>query len=110
LLYKNYKQSLYKDGEKTKNSKGKNKKKLQKTKEQREKEINEIKEKLEIHGLSNSFENIENLYEIFNKYIEDGFPHTGIIPLPGLKREIHYILSSKPHIVNSVNLVYNERV
>ena len=97
-------------GKKSKKSKEKIKEKLQKTKEQREKEINEIKEKLEIHGLSSSFENIEKLSEIFDKYIEDGFPDTGIIPLPGLKREIHYILSSKPHIINSVNLVYNENI
>lgn len=94
-------------GKKSKKTKEKTKEKI---KDQREKEINEIKEKLELHGLSSSFENIEKLYEIFDKYIEDGFPDTGIIPLPGLKREIHYILSSKSHIINSVNLVYNENV
>ena len=88
----------------------KNKKIKEKTKEQREKEINEIKEKLESHGLSSSFENINKLYNIFDKYIEDGISDTGKLPLPGLKREIHYILTSKSHIVNNICLKYNENI
>ena len=84
--------------------------KLEKTKEIRIKEINIIKEKIENLGLSNSNENINELYNIFENYIETGQSESGIIKLLGLKREIHYILSNRQHIENSVNLKYNENI
>ena len=91
-----------------KKPKHKNKMKRVKTTEQRKKEVDKIKNNLELHGLSESFENIKVLYTIFDNYINDGIPVSGKMPLHGLKREVHYILTSKPHIVNTVFLKYNE--
>ena len=88
----------------------KNKVKKKKLKEDRLNEINEIKEKLKNHGLTESFENINKLFEIFDKYIETGISETGKLPLPGLKREIHYILTSKYHVQNNITLKYNENI
>jgi hypothetical protein len=96
-------------GKKTKRNKIENKVN-HKTKEERIKEINDIKDKIESLGLSNSNENINELYNIFDNYIEIGIADSGMIKLPGLKREIHYILSNRKHIENSVNLKYNENI
>ena len=81
-----------------------------KTKEIREDEINNIKKKLMDLGLNNSFENIKNLFIIFDEYIITGNSNSGKIELPGLKREIHYILSNKLNIENSINLKYNKDI
>lgn len=76
-----------------------------KTIEQRNKEIQEIKDKLNILGLSEDLSRITNIFEIMDNFIETGESVSGKILIPEYKRKIEYVFNSKENIKCKLNLL-----
>ena len=90
----------------------KQKKKLenQKTAEERKREVDKIKEMFQDLGLSTEIEGVNKFYTMMDNFVESGDGTQGTIPLPGLGREICYLLTnSRKHEVGAM-LKYNKEL
>tara|TARA_B100000963_G_C22393455_1_gene565541 strand:- start:94 stop:399 length:306 start_codon:yes stop_codon:yes gene_type:complete len=93
-------------------AKAKKQKKLMmlKTHQDREKEINEIKMKLISLNFSTEMVDIKKIFDLLDKYIEDGESVQEKIPIRGTQRICELYLTNKKHITNQICLKFNESV
>lgn len=89
-----------------KKSKKEKKEIVYKSKEERINDIQEIKDKLNILGLTEDLARITNIFEIIDKFIETGESVSGKILLPEYKRKIEYIFNSKKSIKSTLNILH----
>jgi methionine synthase II (cobalamin-independent) len=90
----------------------KQKKKLenQKTSEERKREVEKVKNKFQELGLSTEIEGVKHFYDMMDTFVETADGKQGTIPLPGLGREICYLLTNnKKHEVGAM-LKYNSNL
>lgn len=67
----------------------------QRTKEDRIEKTNEIKDNLKkAHLTPEILPQIEDFYKVIDKFVEDGIPIQGIIPLPDVKAKIIYFFTN----------------
>jgi hypothetical protein len=79
------------------------------TREERQIEINQCREKIEQVGLGDGIE-MQRIWQIMDKYIENGDAISGFVKIPGTKRVFVYLFpKSKRHKI-SATLQYNENV
>ena len=81
------------------------KKKLenQKTAEERKREVDKVKEMFQDLGLSTEIEGVSKFYTTMDNFVESGDGSQGTVPLPGLGREICYLLTnSRKHEVGAM--------
>ena len=77
-----------------------------KTREERAREVVEIITKLQELGLSTQHESVAEFYRLLHNYQSSGCAQSGSIPLLGLQRTLHYILTTRRHVTCSVTLRY----
>ena len=75
-----------------------------KTADERGREVVEIITKLQGLGLSTQHESVAEFYRLLHNYRSTGCAQSGSIPLLGLQRTLHYILTTRRHVVCSVTL------
>lgn len=80
------------------------KKKKEKTNDEKKEFVKLIKNKIEDLNLNLNNESICHFYKILNDYVEFGYNASGFIKITSLERNIHYVLSNKIHIENTVFL------
>tara|TARA_Y100001970_G_C13794926_1_gene632091 strand:- start:25 stop:303 length:279 start_codon:yes stop_codon:yes gene_type:complete len=77
-----------------------------KSKDERDNDIQEIKNKLNILGLTEDLARITNIFEIMDNFIETGESVSGKIMLPEYKRKIDYIFNSKQKTKSTLNILH----
>jgi hypothetical protein len=88
-----------------KKSKKEKKEVVYKSKEERIHDIQEIKDKLNILGLTEDLSRITNIFEIIDTFIETGESVSGKIMLPEYKRKIEYIFNKKKNFKSYLNIL-----
>ena len=61
-------------------------------------------------GLTTEEPAIQELFVIMKNYKDNNISWSGKLPLVGHKRVMNIILSNKPHVTNSINLIYDPNV
>lgn len=81
-----------------------------KTKEDRLSEVNEMKLNLSNHGITDKIENIKLFYEYCDNFVNDNVSWSGKLKLPGLKRILDGVLTTKKTNKSSIVLKYDDSV
>ena len=93
-----------------KKKRSKEKKDNKKPRESRLSEVNEMKLNLSNHGITDKIENIKVFYEYCEQFVNEGISWSGKLKLPGLKRVLDGVLTTKKNIKSSIVLKYDENV
>ena len=90
----------------------KKKLKTKKTKSylQKKQECNTLMEQITSLGLTTQEPAIQQLFIIMKNYKDNNVSWSGKLPLVGHKRVMNVILSNKPHVTNTINLIYDPNV
>lgn len=74
---------------------------------QRQTECTQITTQLQELGLSPEITGIRDFHAIMQRFVHEGLSCSGEIKLPGLKRVLCYVLSTRCHVACTVNLRYD---
>ena len=96
-------------GKKSKSIKNKTKK-IIKSKDEKIIEINHIKEEINKLGLGEGNKDIDNLYKIFDEYINNNISFQGKLNILGYQRVVDYILPLYSKNNCKVNLLYDKNI
>ena len=77
---------------------------------ERLREVTSIVDKLKSFGLSKEIDGVARFFDIAREYVRTGESRTGSIPLHGLKRRLHFILTAQKHVACAVDLQYDDSV
>ena len=93
-----------------KEKKNRNKGKMKKTLEERKKEIDNIKSQMLQLGFSDEIDGVDVFFKYCDEYVNKEISWSGDIKIPGFKRIIKGILTTRKIIPCSINLKYDENV
>ena len=72
-------------------------------------EMRTLYEQLDVHGLTDRFEGVQEFKKIANEFVRDGQSRSGKLRLEGLEHDLEYVLTKNPNKVSSVVLRYKPK-